>query len=118
MQDRSSTDATPTHVPTKLRRRAAAVLATAALALAALATPSLADGTPDLSRPHQHALLLHVELEPFSYGACVDLAGARALRTNTHHETVHTGHAGAALQRAGHLVVPYTCAQLEAALGG
>jgi hypothetical protein len=118
MQGRSITDATSTNARRSRRRRAAAVLASAALALSALGTPALADGSPDLSQPHRHALLLHVEMEPFSYGGCVDLAGARALRTNIHHETVHTGQAGTALQRAGHLVVPYTCAQLEAALGG
>jgi hypothetical protein len=117
MLNRSITDATANPVHTT-RRRAAAVLASTALAIATLATPTLADEAPDLSQPHQHALLLDVDLEPFSYSKCVDLAGARALRTNTHHETVHTGEAGAALQRAGHLVVPYTCAQLEAALGG
>jgi hypothetical protein len=117
MQHRSTIDAPSNPVHTTRRRRAATVLAGTALAVAALATPASADGSPDLSRPHQHALLLHVDLEPFSYGTCVDLAGARALRTNTHHETVHTGKAGAALQRAGHLVIPYTCAQLEAALG-
>jgi ATP/maltotriose-dependent transcriptional regulator MalT len=42
---------------------------------------------------------------------------SQALRTSTHHETVHTGKAGAALQRAGHLVIPATCAQLEELLG-
>jgi hypothetical protein len=117
MRDRSITDAPTNPLHTTRRRRAAALLASTVLAMAALATPASADGSPDLSQPHRHALLLHVEWEPFSYGACVDLAGARALRTNTHHETVHTGNAGAAQQRAGHLVVPYTCAQLAEALG-
>lgn len=117
MTNRSITDATARPVHTTRRRRVAAVLASTALAVGMLTTPALADGHPDLSKPHQHALLLDVDLEPFSYGRCVDLAGGRALRTNTHHETVHQGKAGAALQRAGHLVVPYSCAQLEAALG-
>lgn len=101
-----------------LRRRVIATAAGAALTVGLVAGPAAADGPPDLSQPHQHALLLDVNLEEFSYAKCVDLAGGKALRTNTHHETVHTGSAGAALQRAGHLVVPYTCADLEAALAG
>jgi hypothetical protein len=113
MQKRSIDGAASTRGYTRGRRRAAAVLVGAALALGMLTTPAVADGPPDLTKPHHHALLLHVDMETFSYGKCVDLAGGRTLRTNTHHETVHTGHAGAALQRAGHLVVPYTCAQLE-----
>jgi hypothetical protein len=111
MKKRSTTGAAPSPFHTTRRRRAAAILASTALAVGMLTTPGFAD------MPHEHALLLHVELEPFSYGKCVDLAGGRALRTNTHHETLHTGRAGAALHRAGHLVVPYTCAQLKDALG-
>jgi hypothetical protein len=101
-----------------VRRRVIATAAGAALTVGLAAGPAAADGPPDLSQPHQHALLLDVDLEEFSYAKCVDLAGGETLRTNTHHETVHTGSAGAALQRAGHLVVPYTCADLEAALAG
>jgi hypothetical protein len=118
MQKRSITDAASARDHTTGRRRAATVMAAATLAVGMLATPAMADGSPDLSEPHRHALLLHVDLETFSYETCVDLAGGRTLRTNTHHETVHTGRAGAALQRAGHLVVPYTCAQLQEALSG
>jgi hypothetical protein len=103
---------------TTARRRGAALAAAAALAVTMLAAPAMADQGPDLSQPHRHALLLHVDLEPFGYASCIDLAGGNELRTNIHHETLHTGRAGAALQRAGHLVVPYTCAQLEAAFGG
>jgi hypothetical protein len=101
-----------------VRRRVIATAAGAALTVGLAAGPAAAEGTPDLSQPHQHALLLDVNLEVFSYSKCVDLAGGKALRNNNHHETVHTGAAGAALQRAGHLVVPYTCADLEALLAG
>jgi hypothetical protein len=118
MPKRSIPAAASTHHQTSTRRRGAALAAAAALAVTMLAAPAMADQGPDLSQPHRHALLLHVDLESFSYASCVDLAGGNKLRTNTHHETLHTGRAGAALQRAGHLVVPYTCAQLEAALGG
>jgi hypothetical protein len=100
------------------RRRAATLTAAVALAVGMLTAPVMANEGPDLTRPHHHALLLHVDLATFSYRTCVDLAGGGTLRTNTHHETVHTGSAGAALRQAGHLVVPYTCAQLEEALGG
>jgi hypothetical protein len=113
MQKRSISGAPSHRGHTTGRRRATAVLVGAALSLGMLTTPAVADGPPDLTKPHRHALLLDVDMATFSYGKCVDLAGGRTLRTNTHHETVHTGHAGAALQRAGHLVVPYTCTQLE-----
>lgn len=75
------------------------VLASAALAMATLATPASADEPPDLSQPHQHALLLHVNLEPFSYGTSVDLAGVRTLRTNTHMR--RCTRAGLAQRRSG-----------------
>jgi hypothetical protein len=117
MQKRSDSTAS-SRGRTTGRRRAAALTAGVALAVGMLAAPAMADEGPDLTQPHHHALLLHVDLEVFSYRTCVDLAGGGTLRTNTHHETVHTGRAGAALQQAGHLVVPYTCAQLEEALSG
>jgi hypothetical protein len=58
---------------------------------------------------HGHILLLHVHYdadgEPESYGKCVDIASGRQL-DRAHHTTIHTGRAGQALMRAGHLVVP------------
>ena len=74
---------------------------------------------------HGHVLLVGVQFEGeklVGYRTCVDLANGRALRNNAHHETVHTGNAGAALRtRAGHLVVPTfdfdSCAELDAFFG-
>jgi hypothetical protein len=98
-------------------RRALTVLAGATLAAGMLAAPAAASG-PDMSKPHPHALLLHVDMSNgFTYERCIDLAGGRALPRNNHHGTVHTGTAGDALKDAGHLVVPYTCAELEAFFG-
>ena len=58
---------------------------------------------------HGHIMLLHVDYdaegEPESYGKCVDIANSERL-DRVHHTTIHTGRAGRALQRAGHLVVP------------
>ncbi len=97
------------------RRRAVAVLVGALLALGMLAAPAAAH----TDEPHAHALLLHfavVEGTP-TYERCVDLANASKLPNHVHHDTVHTGKAGAALQGAGHVVVPYSCAQVVAFFG-
>lgn len=65
-----------------------------------------ADGPP----PHGHVLVLGVEYdesgEPIGYDKCVELADGKALKLNAHHAHAHTGAAGAALQGAGHAVVP------------
>ena len=96
------------------RRRGVAVLVGALLALGLLAAPAAAH----TDQPHSHSLLLHAEVEwtaegpTVSYERCVDLANARKLPNHVHHDSVHTGVAGAALQGAGHVVVPYTCAQV------
>jgi hypothetical protein len=78
---------------------------------------------------HGHVLVLGFEffgvvdgVPQFTFRKCVDLAGGRALTNNAHHATVHTGMAGAALQRAGHVVIPTfdfpNCAALEAMASG
>ena len=97
------------------RRRGVAVLVGALLALGMLAAPA----TAHTDQPHAHALLLHfavVEGMP-TYERCVDLANAQKLPNHVHHDTVHTGKAGAALQGAGHVVVPYTCEEIAAFFG-
>lgn len=128
-------DTMQTRTRTTLTGLTAAALA-ALLIVATLPTPAEASSHPDFSKPHAHALLLHAEtvpnpgfpgppLFPIGYERCVDLAGGQALPRNNHHNTVHTGRAGAALAGAGHLVVPYTCgeqvdgyiAQVRAAFG-
>lgn len=82
---------------------------------------------------HGHFLLLGLEGAVFDengrlsdfddFRKCVDLAGGRALRNNAHHNNIHTGNGGAALLRAGHVVIPtgpltpLSCAALNEAFG-
>ncbi len=71
-------------------------------------------------------LLLGIEIEDgalVGFRKCVDVANNRAVPLNAHHDGIHTGTAGAALQGAGHAVVPGApltpwadCAEFEAAL--
>lgn len=96
-------------------RRVVLGLAAIAVTLGVSAAPAAAF----TDEPHAHAKLLHFQEGPdgLSWQKCVDLAGGNALRNNsTHHETVHTGRAGEALRSAGHLVVPYSCADFRALL--
>jgi hypothetical protein len=80
---------------------------------------------------HGHILVLGLEFdedwEIAGYRKCVDLANARALRNNAHHEGIHDGKAGAKLfEKAGHAVAPTaplwpevtSCADFEALFGG
>jgi hypothetical protein len=114
MQERSATAEEYPRGHTTVRRRVAAVTTGAALAMGMLAAPAAAHGPP----AHTHALLLHAvwegsgpSTEIHSYERCVDVANGRTLPNHVHHDTVHEGRAGAALNHAGHLVVPFaTCA--------
>ena len=60
--------------------------------------------------PHPHMLVLGVQYdaegEPIGYRSCVDLAANQSLRLNAHHERMHFGQAGIALDGASHAVVP------------
>jgi hypothetical protein len=113
-------------------RRTAVVAALMLMTFGLLAGPATARGTGDWGPmgEHPHALLIGAETVPnpdypasgppafpVSWERCVDLAGGAPLPKANHHNTVHQGSAGAALFRAGHMVVPLTCAQL-AAMGG
>jgi hypothetical protein len=40
------------------------------------------------------------------YRKCVDLASGRSLPNPAHHDNIHEGTAGHAVQKSGHLVVP------------
>jgi hypothetical protein len=40
------------------------------------------------------------------YRRCVDLANGQALPNHAHHDHIHVGTAGRAVQKSGHLVVP------------
>ena len=108
MHNRSLTAATTVRDRTeggRSRRRVVAVMVGALLTLGMLAAPAAADDD------HPHGLFLHVEVVDGipTYARCVDLANGRALPDHVHHETVHVGTAGSALQRAGHAVAPYNC---------
>lgn len=103
--------------------------AVAALVLGPLAGAATADGgeggggAPPL---HGHMLILGVEYgphgDPVGFRKCVDLANNKPLKLNAHHSSVHTGNAGQALMKAGHMVAPtdphwpgvYDCATLVA----
>jgi hypothetical protein len=122
MHNRSLTAAAAVRGRTKggTRRRVVTVVVGALLTLGMLAAPAAAGGPPH----HPHALLLHAEwtgsgpgTQIHSYERCIDLGNGRALPNHVHHASVHTGTAGAALQSAGHLVVPATCAQVAAFSG-
>ncbi len=95
-------------------RRTLTLVAALATMLGMAAMPAAADQTAETPL-HGHVLLLHAEwtgpgVGPgtglISYGKCIDLAGGKALPLRAHHDTVHTGRAGAALRGAGHLTVP------------
>lgn len=118
-----------------MRIRITATLTATLLALAMLAGPVAAHDSHDDGwgpmGPHPHALLLHVTSVPnpgypeagppripIAYERCVDLAGGKALPKSNHHRGIHQGNAGMALiERAGHQVVPFDCATVEALLG-
>jgi hypothetical protein len=59
---------------------------------------------------HPHMLVTGVvfdaEGEPVSYRNCVDLANNRSLPLHAHHDNLHFGRAGQAVQRGGNVVVP------------
>lgn len=96
-----------------------------ALVLGLGATAVFAEELPE----HPHALVLGVVLDetgefPVSVRKCVDLAGNRALKLQSHHAHLHTGKAGEAQWSAGNAVVPLApltpwanCAELLAAFG-
>jgi hypothetical protein len=113
-------------------RRTVVVVALLLMTLGLLAGPASAHGTGDWGQmgPHPHALLIGVEtvpnpdypdsgppVIPVSWERCVDLAGGKPLPKANHHNSVHQGNAGRALFGAGHMVAPYSCAQI-AAMGG
>jgi hypothetical protein len=100
---------------TTLRSMLIASLALGLIAGSAFATENNGDGNHDHHpEPHPHLLLLHVEIDVdagpggtiVDWDRCVDLAGNQALRNFVHHENVHFGQAGQALENAGHRVVP------------
>lgn len=88
-----------------MRKRLMGV-AVAGAGVLALATPATADGVPE----HGHVRLLHAQIgENFEleYHRCIDLPSGRGSSWNAHHNGIHTGTAGDALEnRAGHWVVP------------
>jgi hypothetical protein len=95
-------------------RRIMMLVAALAAVLGMVAMPATAHEEPGTPL-HGHVRLLHAEwtgpgVGPetvlISYGKCIDLAGGKALPLQAHHETVHTGRAGAALRGAGHLTIP------------
>lgn len=111
-----------------MKSRVTALLTAALLAVGLIAAPAAADVHASGPPPHGHVFLLHATwtgsgpaTDLKAYQRCVDLAGGQSIPA--HHDTVHTGRAGEALQGAGHLVVPTAqlgpiddCAQLEALL--
>jgi hypothetical protein len=75
------------------------------------------NGHGDEFPEHPHVLLLHAEIDVIDlnggptvavtgYQRCVDLANGQSLPLNAHHDSVHFGTAGEALQGAGHRVLP------------
>jgi hypothetical protein len=95
-------------------RRTLTLVAALATMLGMVALPAAAHEEPGTPL-HGHMRLLHAEwtgpgvgpgTELISYGKCIDLAGGKALPLQAHHDTVHTGRAGAALRGAGHLTIP------------
>jgi hypothetical protein len=104
----------------EMMKRAITLAAATALAIGLTTGPASADGDGWwLDEPHPHALLVGVGFEPeFSFRKCVDLAGGNALPMNNHHHNVHMPDRLHGTTTAGHLVVPYTCAQIAAALEG
>lgn len=114
-----------------MRRNITATALAVALALSMFATAASAQEGSPLDEPHDHALLIGVDVEfvdgPLPYvihgfDRCVSLAGGNHVPLHAHHDRVHMGRAGEALLEAGHLVVPLgllgfgSCAELEAAL--
>jgi hypothetical protein len=86
----------------KMRTGLAAVVAGSALMLTAPTSFAHEHPTPE----HGHIMLIGANEADFTYRKCVDLAAGKALRLNAHHAHIHTGRAGAALERAGNLVIP------------
>jgi len=92
--------------------------------LAALVVAGLAMAGPP---QHGHVLVLGLQYDVDgnpSIHRCVELANGRALRNNAHHDHLHTGRAGDALDQAGHAIVPTSplthwsdCAELKADFG-
>jgi hypothetical protein len=83
---------------------------------------------------HGHVMLLGAvwtgsgpDTDISSYDRCVDLANGNALKNHAHHNTIHTGIAGGAVKKSGHLVIPTAplappwltgCAAVDAMFGG
>jgi hypothetical protein len=117
-------------------KRRLTLIAVVAVLASMLALPTAAEEHDDFQFPeHGHMLVQRpvigivtvdgVDFEAaIGFRKCVDLAGGRALHLGAHHERVHFGQAGRALEeRAGHAVVPTApltpwddCAALEEAL--
>jgi hypothetical protein len=115
----------------KRRNRYLALVASLAL-LGASQTVAAGQTFP----PHGHVLLHGAQIEfvepqpgapPYrilGFDRCTELANARKLPLHAHHDRVHFGQAGQAVQRGGLFVVPLdplfpgieSCADLEAAL--
>ena len=99
-----------------MSKRAATVsLAAVALMAAGLGTAGVAAADEHEGPPlplHGHMLLLDATLEfgpngpEITYGKCIDLANAKKLKLNAHHEHFHFGRAGEAQLNAGHAIVP------------
>lgn len=105
-----------------MRTRITATLAAMLLGVGLLAAPAAASGHGDGPPPHGHVLLLHATwtgsgpaTQVSSYAKCIDLANGQVIPA--HHDTIHTGPAGDALKRVGHLVMPtfggWDCADFE-----
>jgi hypothetical protein len=101
-------------------KRTWTIILAALLALGVLAPAASADegGEPP---PHGHMLvqrldvqeeLVEIDGEPWlevtlTFRRCVDVAAGRYLPLQAHHDSIHTGSAGAALRdNAGHYVIP------------
>jgi hypothetical protein len=78
-------------------------VAVAAAGVVGLAIPAAAhEDVPQ----HGHVKLLHVNYEDLTYSRCIDYPSGRGNSWKAHHYGIHTGNAGKALGRAGHLVLP------------
>jgi hypothetical protein len=100
--------------------RLAAVLLAIGVLFAQIPSIAGADAPPE----HGHVMLLGATFEPnpgydadnpesgprlfiYDYRRCVDLANNKRLPNHVHHESIHTGAAGKAIEtRTGNLVVP------------
>jgi hypothetical protein len=88
---------------------AAALVAAMALIGSTTAGPADASELPE----HGHVMLIGAvwtgsgpSTDVQSYERCVDLANGRALKNHAHHAHLHTGVAGNAVKKSGHLVIP------------